>query len=134
MRILMDVVMIGFALAASVCDWKKRTIPVNLLVAYTAAVLIGVLFHIKIGGFLIGIFFFIVSKITKEAIGYGDSWMITIIGMYLGGKELIRLLFTASFLACLVSLLFMWKQGWKREGSLPFVPFLTAGLLEVIFL
>ena len=134
MRVLMNVVMIGFALAASVCDWKKRTIPVKLLVVYTVAAFICALFRIKIGGLLVGILFFLVSKITKEAIGYGDSWMITIFGMYLGGKELIRLLFTASFLACFVSLAIMWKQGWKREGSLPFVPFLTAGFLEVIFL
>ena len=87
-----------------------------------------------LGGIVIGAIFFLISRLTNEAIGYGDAWMITLLGAYVGGKDLIRLLFTASFLAAVVSLVWMWKQGWKREGSLPFVPFLTIGLLEVIFL
>ena len=134
MRILTNLVMIGFAVGASICDWKRRTIPVKLLCIYSVAAVICSLSNIEGSGLLIGLLFFAVSKITKEAIGYGDSWIISILGLYLGGKRLIRLLFTASFLAGLVSLFWMWKRGWKRDGSLPFVPFLTIGLLEVIFL
>ena len=134
MRILTDGVMLGFALAASICDWKRRTIPMKLLVAYTAAACMCTGLHVKIGGLLIGVFFFAISWLTKEDIGYGDSWIITILGMYLGWKDLIRVLFLASFLACLVSLGIMWKRGWKKEGSIPFVPFLTIGLLGVLVL
>lgn len=134
MRILTDLVMIGFAMGVSEYDWKRRLIPVKFLWIYSAAAVLCAFPNIKIGGLMIGILFWVISKITKEAIGYGDSWVITLLGIYLGGKDLIRVLFTASFLAAIVSLILMWKQGWKREGNLPFVPFLTIGLMEVIFL
>lgn len=134
MRILTDMIMLSFALPISVCDFKKRRIPVKLLGAYSIAAILCSATDFKIGGLLIGVLFFLVSRITKEAIGYGDSWMIAILGIYVGGKNLIRLLFTASFLAGIVSLIWMWKRGWRKDGSLPFVPFLTIGLMEVIFL
>lgn len=134
MRILTDFIMLGFTLGVSIYDWKQRLIPVKFLWTYSAVAVLCAWSDVRIGGLLIGILFWLVSKITKEAIGYGDSWVITLLGMYLGGRDLIRLLFTASFLAAIVSLIWMWKQGWKREGSLPFVPFLTIGLMEVIFL
>ena len=140
MRVLTDGIMLGFAVGISVCDWKRRRIPVKWLVVYSIATISCVLFYIEgnlismLGGIMIGAIFFLISRLTNEAIGYGDAWMITLLGAYVGGKDLVRLLFTASFLAAVVSLVWMWKQGWKREGSLPFVPFLTVGLLEVIFL
>lgn len=140
MCILTDGIMLGFALVVSMCDWKRRSISIKLLAAYSVATMICVLLDTEGkltsigGGIVIGALFFLISQLTKEAIGYGDSWMITLLGAYVGGKDLIRLLFTASFLAAVVSLIWMWKQGWKREGSLPFAPFLTIGLLEVICL
>lgn len=134
MRILTDFIMLGFAIGISVCDWKRHMIPVKILGIYTVAAVLCTLPHIKVGGILIGILFWVVSRLTNEAVGYGDCWVITLLGMYLGWKDLLHLLFTASFLAGIVSLIWMWKQGWKREGGLPFVPFLTIGLMEVIFL
>lgn len=134
MRILTDIIMLGFAIVTSVYDIKRRTIPVNILMAYSGAAILCSFSHIRVGGALVGGCFFLVSKLTREAVGYGDCWIITLFGIYLGIKNLIRLLFAASFLAAVASLVWMWKHGWKKEGSLPFVPFLTVGLLEVILL
>ena len=134
MRLLTGILMLGCAVATSVYDIKRRAIPVSMLLVYSVVTVICSLGQIGIGGALTGGCFFLVSRLTKEAIGYGDCWVITLFGIYLGAKDLIRLLFTASFFAAVVSLIWMWKQGWKREGSLPFVPFLTIGLLEVILL
>ena len=37
------------------------------------------------GGVLIGIVFWLISKYSNETIGYGDSWIISLMGIYLGG-------------------------------------------------
>ncbi len=140
MRVLTDGIMLGFAVYTSTCDWKSQRIPVAHLWNYTVAAILCTLLHIEgrllltAVGLLIGATFFVISKVTKESIGYGDSWVITLFGIYVGGKDLVRLLFTASFFAGLVSLIWMAAHQWKREKELPFVPFLTLGLMEVIFL
>ena len=134
MRILKDLMMFGFALGISVCDIRKRRIPVSLLILYSVVTLLCALPNVKAGGLLMGALFFGISKVTKEAIGYGDSWLVTLFGIYLGVEMLVQLLFTATFLAGVVSLFWMWKRGWNKKGSLPFVPFLALGFAEVIFL
>ena len=85
------------------------------------------------GGIGIGILFFIVSKVTKEAIGYGDSWLILLLGLYLGASKVLQLLFAASLGAAVVSLFYLWKYHWKRNATLPFVPFLVLAYLGVMF-
>lgn len=45
-------------------------------------------------GAVIGLMFVVFSYITKEAIGYGDSWLMVWLGMLLGGWKLCILLFS----------------------------------------
>ena len=124
----------------SVFDWRKRTIPVMLLIVLTTAVGIFVLccdavsVRLRVGGIFLGSLFFIISKITKEAIGYGDSWLILLLGVYMGYLRAIGVLFTASVLAGLVSVFFLWKRHWKRTATLPFVPFLSISYLGAMLL
>lgn len=82
-----------------------------------------------IWGAFVGIGFLIVSRCTKEALGYADSWMIFLLGMYLGIWKLVSAL-SFSFLAAGI-----WSLGkvvLKKKGRkevIPFLPFLTAGYL-----
>ena len=86
------------------------------------------------GGVAVGLLFFGISKVTKEAVGYGDSWLVTILGMYLGGRRLLEVILTATVLAGIFSLIFCVFQGWDRKRSIPFVPFLTVAYLGVVLL
>ena len=38
---------------------------------------------VRLGGVLIGIVFWLISKYSNETIGYGDSWIISLMGIYL---------------------------------------------------
>ena len=84
---------------------------------------------VYIWGAFVGIGFLIVSRCTKEALGYADSWMIFLLGMYLGIWKLVSAL-SFSFLAAGI-----WSLGkvvLKKKGRkevIPFLPFLTAGYL-----
>jgi prepilin signal peptidase PulO-like enzyme (type II secretory pathway) len=124
-----------FQAACSVYDIRIRAVPRWLLLlgsALTAAARIAGIGEgtwVYIWGAFVGIGFLIVSRCTKEALGYADSWMIFLLGMYLGIWKLVSAL-SFSFLAAGI-----WSLGkvvLKKKGRkevIPFLPFLTAGYL-----
>jgi leader peptidase (prepilin peptidase)/N-methyltransferase len=85
-------------------------------------------YEMIIGGSF-GLFFFLVARITKESIGYGDAYIMTGIGFALG----ITWIFTGLMIALLCmlpiscSLLLMKKVNKKTK--IPFLPFLFLGIM-----
>ena len=88
----------------------------------------------RVGGALIGVLFFLISKLTKEAIGYGDSWLILLLGIHLGALVALQVLFAASFAAGVCSLFYLWMKRWRKGATLPFVPFIAVAYLGVMFI
>lgn len=135
-----DVIVLALLAICGVSDWKKKTIPILYLLILSVTVVISsflctdVSIEHRIGGVLLGIFFLIVSKCTREAIGYGDSWLILFLGLQLGYLQAIGVLFVASMFAAVASLFFLWRCRWRRNSTLPFVPFLTIAYLAVVVL
>lgn len=82
-------------------------------------------------GMVFAILFFmaLISKITKEAIGMGDVWVIGSIFMVLGFPEGAECIFFAFVFAGLYSgiLLSVKKRG--RKKTFPFIPFLFLGFI-----
>lgn len=124
----------------SISDWKKKEIPVIWLVIMSIAIGCfavlseAVSIRLRIGGILLGVLFLLISKCTKEAIGYADSWLVLLLGIYVGSLQAISILFAASMLAGIGSIFCLWKHHWKRSATLPFVPFLTISYLGALFL
>ena len=88
----------------------------------------------RMAGLALGGICFLFSYCTREALGYGDSWLILILGIYLGiGKALVLLTvaFLLAGLVCLVGLL--WKR-WQRQQTIAFIPFLTVAYVGVLLL
>ena len=121
-------------------DYREKQIPLTLLLAMSVAVALLAVFCPKeslgsqIGGAVLGILFFFVSSLTKQAIGYGDSWLILILGVHLGLALALQLLLLASFVAGVSSLFLLIKSRWNKRISIPFVPFMVLGYLGVMFL
>ena len=137
MRGLIDVLMIGTLLVASWGDWKRKEISVRILLLMTVLASVKAIFFSEkflevILGLVIGIGFLLISKWTEEQIGYGDSWLILILGVYVGFEKLLILLFTASLGAALFSLIFCVIHKWNRNFTIPFVPFLAAAYVGVM--
>ena len=124
----------------AVTDWKEKRIPVSLLVLATLAsgafslLCENVVLSSRLLGAGVGIIMFLISKSTKEAIGYGDDWLILMLGIYLGCGKLLQLLLWASLLVGVVALYFLYKKKWNKGITLPFVPFLAVGYAGVMFL
>lgn len=120
-------------------DARKREVPLYMVLGIGVMSVLLQLFCVKLAlqqilyGLLIGIGFLGMSKITKEAIGYGDSLLIFFLGIYLGGKKLMEVILAASMGTCVFALLCgALLSDWKRKQSVPFIPFLTAAYLGVV--
>ena len=123
---------------SSVIDWRKREIPITLLFIMSAGITIFAIYckditiWYRLAGGALGMMLFVVSTVTKEAIGYGDSWLILLLGVQLGIFRVLQLLFAASLLAVIFAVFYLWVRKWNRKATLPFVPFLTIAYLGVM--
>ncbi len=75
-----------------------------------------------------GVGFFLLSFLTGEKVGYGDGWVLLMIGLFLGVYRcfLILLLGLAAESAVAVVLLALGKI--QRDREIPFSPFLLLGM------
>ena len=121
-------------------DWRTKRVSVWLLgvimiVAVVARVfLVSMSIWETVGGVVMGVLLIGISKWSKEAIGYGDSWLICSLGIYLGGTKLLQTISFASFLACIFSIVYCVRHGWNRKHTLPYIPFVVAAYLGGMFL
>lgn len=129
-----------FLLIIGYKDWKSKQISCLLLAAMTVAIIALRFIVVKdtiwstLGGVAIGIFFLALSKCTRESVGYGDSWLISLLGIFLGGKTLLEIVLLATFFASLFSIIYCIRRGWNKKYTVPFVPFLAAAYIGVMFL
>lgn len=125
----------------AICSWndiKTKEIPVYLLnIATFFVVLFRILnreqgWFLWIGGMISGFLFFMISRCTNEALGYGDSWIILLLGTFLGFWDLVYLLGAAFLFCALTGMICMIRYGWSEKIKIPFVPFLMIGYIGVL--
>lgn len=127
-------------MTVSISDIRKKEIPVVSLILMSVSLLILRIFVLNttweatLGGIVVGVLFFAISRLTREAIGYGDSWVILFLGICLGGVVTIQILFWASFMTSVFSIIKCIRHGWNRKQTLPFLPFLTVAYIGVVML
>lgn len=76
-----------------------------------------------LGGVGIGLLTIAFSYISKEKIGMGDAYIITVTGLYLGFIDTAVLLWLSSLLAAITGLVLIRKYD-NSKMEIPFVPFL----------
>ena len=79
-----------------------------------------------LAGIGVGVLSLLVSKVTEEAIGYGDSVAIMILGGYLGFWKVVGVLAAAIFTSGVCSVILALRG---RVKTMPFFPFLTLGYI-----
>lgn len=137
---IMKWLMLGLLGICAYQDLKKREISVlflgvmSVLAIFAAIWCKDVSIAQRLAGGFVGALFLAISRLTKEAIGYGDSWLVCILGVYMGAREMLQVLLFASLLAALCSLFYLWKKRWKRKAAIPFVPFVAVMYLGAILL
>lgn len=130
-----QIICIGTLAGMSVTDIKFRKIPVDILVMGGIG---AILYHfiaqemgwsLIAGGIGVGLLFLLISKVTGESMGYGDSWSVLILGIYLGLWGVIEVLTAAFCILAAVGILSLMFSKLSRKSTLPFLPFLTGGYL-----
>ena len=126
--------------ALAVMDFKYRKLPLKTLLSGLFIAAAGCLCGREISPVLLatggcmGIVFLLISRVSGESFGYGDSILILIIGIFLGFWNLVYLLLGAFSMAAVFSAVMMIKHRFNRKSSFPFVPFLAAAYLGGMFI
>lgn len=125
-------------IVAAVSDMKSRSISVRFLRVCAAGSILCAGYQIATGelnhwlvctGIFVGICFLLISKLTEEAMGYGDSLMVLFLGIIVGFWDILTILAITFLLLLCVTIPVLWKKKMSRKFSLPFLPFLTGGYL-----
>lgn len=113
--------------------WKKLSLAALMsgFILLAAGFLCGKNIHVMLlaAGAGVGIVFMVVSRVTEEAFGYGDSILILIMGGFLGFWNILFLLVAAFSMAALFSIFMLLRKKFHRKSAFPFVPFLTAAYI-----
>lgn len=125
-------------LAVMDIKWKKLSLTVLL-----AGILLlvagffcgsGIPLILLAAGAAVGIIFLIISRVTDNAFGYGDSILIIIMGGFVGFWSILSLLIAAFSMAALFSIFMLIRKRFHRKSSFPFVPFLAIAYIGGMFI
>ncbi len=122
----------------SILDIRRKCLPLIAVMAIFITVVIQCLceptsFGEYVASALVGGGFLLISRLSREALGYGDSLLILILGIQLGFWGLLATLTYSMFLLGVSSLIYLVLKGNHREISIPFVPILTVGYLLAVY-
>ena len=81
-----------------------------------------------------GMVFWVLSFITGEKVGYGDGWMLAMIGLFMGLWQCFLILMIGLISSSLVVLILLAARKVSRDYQLPFAPFLLFGMGVVVCL
>ena len=107
-------------------DVDSRRISTGSIVLYSLLVLAGRPENIAVNA-VPGICCLVISLLSHQELGYGDSLLILISGISLGLEQEIRLLMSAFLIAGIWSLIKLVMKKAERSSELPFLPFLMIG-------
>lgn len=75
-----------------------------------------------------GLVFFLLSFFSGEKVGYGDGWVLLMIGLFLGAYRCFFILFVGLLAESVIAIILLVFRVIQRDRELPFVPFLLLGM------
>jgi leader peptidase (prepilin peptidase)/N-methyltransferase len=126
-------------LVLSVMDVMFKRIPLLIVVGLIITALLSGLVLEPINGVLmatgavVGLAFLVISKVTEEKIGYGDSLLILALGIFLGFWKVMIVALVAFFGSALFAIIMVICRKKSRKASFPFVPFIALSYILVVF-
>ena len=78
--------------------------------------------------------FWAISKVSNEALGIGDVWVIGSILIVMGAVNGVGVLFLSFLLAAVYGGILLVIKKWRKSITFPFVPFLFLGTLGGVWL
>lgn len=75
-----------------------------------------------------GMGFFLLGFLSKERVGYGDGWVLLMIGLFLGIYRCFLILLVGLLAESAVAIVLLAFRKIKRNSEIPFLPFLFLGM------
>lgn len=120
----------------AVCDSIEKKIPLAVVwLGIITAVLLRIQDPVGTGTWqaavlsvIPGAVFWILGLISGEKVGYGDGWMLVMIGLFVGIWKCFLILMTALILGSIAVLVLLASGRVTRDYQVPFAPFLLLGM------
>ncbi len=125
----------AFLILCSLQDIKEQKLSVKMLLLSGALFMISshlfdqISYGQRVAGMLPGMLAFVLAFMTKEQIGYGDAACLTVLGNVVSVEILFGAIAGGLFLLSICSIILLVRKKADRKTTLPFVPFLTAGMI-----
>lgn len=123
----------------SIWDIYKQKLPIGYLLFFSICVIWHqitegkMVWYELVMGAGVGVIFLMISKMTEEQIGYGDSWMILNMGIFLGVWRVLLMLCLGFTICAVFSGIGMMCRKLRKESRIPFLPFLLIAYMGVIW-
>ena len=75
-----------------------------------------------------GAAFWLISLLTAEKVGYGDGWILVMIGLFTGLRRCFLILLVGLMAESAVVLILLAVRKISTDREVPFVPFLLMGM------
>lgn len=72
--------------------------------------------------------FFLLSFLTREKVGYGDGWVLLMIGLFSGFSRCFLILLIGLLMESVVAVILLALKKIQRDKEIPFSPFLLLGM------
>ena len=130
----------GMTVWGAVSDIRRKSVSIAYLLIAGAGVIPIALWErnvplpARVLGILLGGVFFLVSFLTKEAVGRGDAAIIAICGAAMGFSVTAMMLCIGLLFSSVVSLALLCFRKAGRKTQIPFYPFMALGELSAALL
>lgn len=88
----------------------------------------------RLHNILPGMLAFVLAFLTKEQVGYGDAACLGVLGILVSAGSLFGAVMAGLILLSFYSMILLVRKKADRKTTLPFLPFLSAGMLWQIIL
>lgn len=129
---------IVFLIVCSLQDIREKKLSIKTLILFGTLFLAssllfdGLLYERRVLALMPGMATFVLAFLTKEQIGYGDAACLLVLGNVVSADALIGALAGGLFLISIYSIVRLARKKATWKTTLPFLPFLTAGMLGQI--
>ena len=137
-----EILMFVFLGICAVYDGLEREIPLAVVwLGIIAAIVLNIQGLAGDGTFMSavlyvipGVMFWLLGFISGEKVGYGDGWLLVMIGLFMGLWKCFLILMIGLVSGSLVVLTLLVFKKVSRDYRLPFAPFLLFGMGVVVCL
>ena len=130
-----EIILFGFMGICAVCDGMEKKIP---LAVVWLGIITAIVLHMQgmtgnqswlsvVLSVLPGVLFWMLSFVTGEKVGYGDGWLLVMIGVFTGLWKCFLILLVGLTAESLVVLVLLVMGRITKNRQIPFAPFLLLG-------